>query len=552
MESEKTPGDFDPHTYLLINPDVAAARVDPAEHYLRFGRSEGREYKFPEADNVPEAGADTGPGKTETQDVDREMIARSGLFDDCWYRIAAGITDETIDPINHYVDIGERSGLNPSKRFDAQGYRYINDDIGKSKYNALVHYLRFGRSEGRARSILDKIVMKDVITTERQFIVVLFHECSRTGAPILGWNLIEHLKQKYRVIALVKATGPIIQSIKKSAEVTIVIPDGVVLFPAQCYLLAKRLYEMYKPKYAIANSVETRCFVPSFEEIGIPTLSLVHEFADYEWIPPGSLNDLFKKSTHVVFSTDLVARNCVSHYPCLLNVPYEILAQGRSSLPIEDAKTVRSSGNPLGRRIEMLRNKDNFIVAGMGRVTHRKGVDLFIETAFEFYKRYPIRNIFFIWIGGWDESDTAYAEYQQKVVREHGLGDKVHFFPEMYDLDYVYSRIDLLYLSSRLDPMPNVAIDATCHGIPIICFRRASGIAELFEQSCEFSHYVVERFDVEAAADAICKLSETGDAKPMKARMKDFSRLFQMENYVKKLDNKMIELSKAARRDYEE
>lgn len=33
---------FDPQLYLLANPDVAAAGVDPAQHYLLHGRREKR------------------------------------------------------------------------------------------------------------------------------------------------------------------------------------------------------------------------------------------------------------------------------------------------------------------------------------------------------------------------------------------------------------------------------------------------------------------------------------------------------------------------------
>ncbi len=38
------PRDFDPKLYLLLNPDVAAAGVDPAVHYQKHGRQEGRAY----------------------------------------------------------------------------------------------------------------------------------------------------------------------------------------------------------------------------------------------------------------------------------------------------------------------------------------------------------------------------------------------------------------------------------------------------------------------------------------------------------------------------
>lgn len=39
------PADFDAASYLQLNPDVMAAGVDPAEHYLAYGRQEGRLYR---------------------------------------------------------------------------------------------------------------------------------------------------------------------------------------------------------------------------------------------------------------------------------------------------------------------------------------------------------------------------------------------------------------------------------------------------------------------------------------------------------------------------
>ena len=44
--SPELPGDFDPVEYLRANPDVAAAGVDAAQHYLDHGRREGRRLRI--------------------------------------------------------------------------------------------------------------------------------------------------------------------------------------------------------------------------------------------------------------------------------------------------------------------------------------------------------------------------------------------------------------------------------------------------------------------------------------------------------------------------
>ena len=43
-------------------------------------------------------------------------------------------------------------------------------------------------------------------------------------------------------------------------------------------------------------------------------------------------------------------------------------------------------------------------------------------------------------------------------------------------------RSDLFVVSSRLDPLPNVAIDAMQSGTPVLCFDKACGIANLLEE----------------------------------------------------------------------
>ncbi len=43
--AEKIPADFNPIEYLSLWPDLVAARVDPFEHYVRYGIAEGRAYR---------------------------------------------------------------------------------------------------------------------------------------------------------------------------------------------------------------------------------------------------------------------------------------------------------------------------------------------------------------------------------------------------------------------------------------------------------------------------------------------------------------------------
>jgi uncharacterized coiled-coil protein SlyX len=53
----RLPDGFDPDVYLRLNPDVAAAGLDPKMHYLRHGRREKRPYALPVADVFGDDGA---------------------------------------------------------------------------------------------------------------------------------------------------------------------------------------------------------------------------------------------------------------------------------------------------------------------------------------------------------------------------------------------------------------------------------------------------------------------------------------------------------------
>ncbi len=75
------------------------------------------------------------------------LIRVSGLFDMNYY--LRTYPEVTGLPILHYIITGWREGKNPSPHFDTQYYLTQNPDIRQSGQNPLVHYIRFGKPEGR-------------------------------------------------------------------------------------------------------------------------------------------------------------------------------------------------------------------------------------------------------------------------------------------------------------------------------------------------------------------------------------------------------------------
>lgn len=83
--SASVPADFDPETYLRLNPDVAAAKDDPVTHYVTHGFREGR--KYTDNSSVP---ADFDP--------------------ETYLRLNPDVAAAKVDPVSHYRVHGFREG----------------------------------------------------------------------------------------------------------------------------------------------------------------------------------------------------------------------------------------------------------------------------------------------------------------------------------------------------------------------------------------------------------------------------------------------------------
>jgi hypothetical protein len=152
---------FDSQSYLLHNPDVAAAGMDPLVHYLRHGATEGRKIHPVEVgSSAPQA----GPAETHSEPPDVtsvtpdtamearvRAIRKSGLFDADWYlQQYPAVASAGIDPAIHFLRYGAAERRNPGPKFDSAWYLENNPDVAAASLNPLIHYIDYGRAEARA------------------------------------------------------------------------------------------------------------------------------------------------------------------------------------------------------------------------------------------------------------------------------------------------------------------------------------------------------------------------------------------------------------------
>ncbi len=83
---------------------------------------------------------------------DSAVVLASDLFDPLWYLqhyLPAQQDGSVLDALKHFVTIGTAEGFNPGPAFDATAYLTLHRDVAAAQMNALVHFERHGRAEGR-------------------------------------------------------------------------------------------------------------------------------------------------------------------------------------------------------------------------------------------------------------------------------------------------------------------------------------------------------------------------------------------------------------------
>ena len=82
--------------------------------------------------------------------LDQERLVRdSGLFDEAWYARTYLNGDRLTDGLAHFLRSGAARGHSPGPRFSSKSYLADYPDVRAAGTNPLLHYLRFGKAEGR-------------------------------------------------------------------------------------------------------------------------------------------------------------------------------------------------------------------------------------------------------------------------------------------------------------------------------------------------------------------------------------------------------------------
>lgn len=138
-----------------------------------------------------------------------------------------------------------------------------------------------------------------------------------------------------------------------------------------------------------------------------------------------------------------------------------------------------------------------FQVGASGMVSSRKGDDLFIQVANYIKVRHPEIKIKFTWVGQIYDKQRNVIEAD---LEKANLKDTVFFVGEQSNPEKYYKNFDVFLMTSREDPFPLVCIEVGRLGIPIICFEKATGTAEILVDGGGF---IVPYLDIVAMAEKV-------------------------------------------------
>ena len=133
----------------------------------------------------------------------------------------------------------ERLKLRP-ETFDGSMYLRENPDLLAAGVDPFEHYVKYGAAEGREApdgylgepecawwfdssvpGATARICSIGPLTITKDVVIVVAHEATRSGAPILAYNISRELQQSYHVVLFTLAGGNLLPNFQEMADVII-------------------------------------------------------------------------------------------------------------------------------------------------------------------------------------------------------------------------------------------------------------------------------------------------------------------------------------------
>lgn len=172
----------------------------------------------------------------------------------------------------------------------------------------------------------------------------------------------------------------------------------------------------------------------------------------------------------------------------------------------------------------------------VGRLNHVKGFDYLVEVANKVLTRHSDWS-WDIWGDGED-----YEKIRQSI-KDFGLENRLFLKGTTNDMYSLYKNYAMYVMTSRLEGLPMVLLEAKANCIPVVSFDCPTGPSELINNGVD--GYIIKDFDTEKMAEKICELIEDDEKRAnFSSHTKDILHKYQKDTIVNQWVSLVEELTK--------
>ncbi|WP_265132316.1 glycosyltransferase family 4 protein [Chryseobacterium oranimense] len=388
--------------------------------------------------------------------------------------------------------------------------------------------------------------------SETKKILLISHEASLSGAPILVLSLLKKLKQQrkdYTIDVLLLRPGQLYEDFAKLSDNKILVANHFnqslsfvnrnfkklqnAFFPKQENkeeqiekVTGKLLQNNYDLVYA--NTAETLEWTIPFYKKNIPTIVAIHEltFGMESSYPKDFILKNISDVSMIIAGSNAVAENLINRYNA-------------------DPKKVTAIHSFVDEKLEIQKGKEQIkkelnisesdIILGIASSQElRKGTDLVPLLVKKISDKTDI-NFKFINLGG--SSKSGPVKCSKIDAEKLGVEDKIIYVDHNKTPNDYINIFDIFLLLSREDPFPLVMLTAAKLQKPIVAFDKSGGAVEFLENG----HGVLAPYlDLDTMADEVVKLMK--DSGLRKTYGESINKRLENEYSDKELTNKIFKL----------
>ena len=378
----------------------------------------------------------------------------------------------------------------------------------------------------------------------RDKVIIVTHDLSATGAPILACHIAKKMKQnKVEVVVLAGKLGNgYLEEQYKKWNIPVICLDNtqneefeyinIKNNSKKCGLnereFLENLFRMLRRQgfmTVITNTIVSGHYVELLKDYNFKIISLIHEMRAsielYGFVEPG--RKIAENADYIVFPNQYVENDFRKIYPEIKGNTL-IKAQGVYLENVEEDANFNLEEYGI--------NLNDLVIMSSGTCELRKGVDLFVNAALIFIDRNREKDVHFIWTGNFNNKELQCWIINQ--LERSGSQRKIQFIPfikEAAKYKTLLSRADAFWAMSREDPFPSTVLEAMKNEVPVVGFNGTGGIQVMLSNN---RGILIDGFNLEKVVECTEKLVEQNEKnKVLIEEAKKYVDEMEFDSYVK-------------------